>query len=210
MTSNSTFIIRPITPGDFAGTRDLYRHYIEASTASFEYLVPSQNEWKDRINAIILEYPWLILEYENRIIGYAYASKHRYRTAYSWSVESTVYIEQIYQGLGMGKVIYSALFDILRLQGYRNIYAGITLPNEKSVRLHQSMGFYEVGVFKKIGYKFGSWHDTGWFQMHLDDTGEAPGLIKSSAEVQSDPVFHEILNNAAHQLNIKYLENMNK
>lgn len=207
MPSFSELNLRPIKPEDAAGSRELYRYYVENTVCSFEYEVPSAEEWIDRIKKTTSYYPWLVIEFEQKIIGYAYASKHRTRSAYNWSVESAVYVDRNFHRLGIGKALYAALIDILRLQGYRNIYAGITLPNEKSVRLHQSMGFYEVGVFKKIGYKFGSWHDTGWFQLHLNSSGEAPGLIKSSAEVQSNPVFHEILNNAAHQLSIKYLEN---
>lgn len=210
MENQLSFQIRPIHENDILGSLSIYRPYVMEGVTSFEYEAPSESEWQKRIEDIIQMYPWLVCELNGRLAGYAYASSHRSRSAYNWSVESTVYIDRNFHGLGIGKALYASLIEILRLQGYRNIYAGITLPNEKSVRLHQSMGFYKVGVFKKIGYKFGSWHDTGWFQMHLDETGEAPGLLKSSAEVQSDPVFHEILNNAAHQLNIKYLENKNK
>lgn len=203
-------LIRPIQKGDIVETLAIYRPYVEQSVTSFEYVAPSESEWLERIEKTDAEYPWLVIEFENKVIGYAYASKHRHRTAYNWSVESAVYIDQNFHGFGIGKVLYSTLFDILRLQGYRNVYAGITLPNAKSVSLHKSMGFYEVGIFKKIGYKFGAWHDTGWFQLHLNETEEAPCLIKSPAELRSDPLFTEIINKANQMLNLKYLEKLNK
>jgi L-amino acid N-acyltransferase YncA len=198
--------IRPIQDRDTGETLAIYRPYVEQSATSFEYDAPTESEWLERIEKTIAEYPWLVIEFENKVIGYAYASKHRTRTAYSWSVESTVYIDHNFHELGFGKVLYQTLFDILRLQGYRNVYAGVTLPNSKSVRLHKSMGFYEVGVFKNIGYKFGNWYDTGWFQLHLSDPATAPGTLRYLPEIQSDPQYEEILANANKLLKMKYLE----
>lgn len=206
MSNHPQFIIRPLEPEDVVEIREIYRYYVEKTTVSFEYELPTDAEWLDRIRNIHSEYPWLVMEFKQKIVGYAYASKHRSRKAYNWSVESAVYIDQKYHGLGLGKVLYSALFDILRLQGYRNVYAGITLPNFKSVRLHESMGFSDVGVFRKIGYKFGAWLDTGWFHLNLSDSDIPPGILKSPDEVQSDPQYDEILIHANRLLNTKHAE----
>lgn len=98
------------------------------------------------------------------VSGYAYATAHRARQAYQPSVETSVYVGSKYQAEGIGKLLYEALFDSLRRRDFHNAYAGITLPNEGSVALHESLGFYPIGVFQEVGYKKGRWHDVGWWQ----------------------------------------------
>lgn len=139
---------------------------------------------------------------ENEIIGYAYGSRHRYRTAYLWSVESTVYVSDKYHRLGIARVLYETLFELLKLQGYVNVYAGVSMPNIKSEEFHLALGFSEIGIFKKIGFKFGAWHDTKWFQLHLIEHPANPEKLKTFSEVQNTPYFNTILETANLKLTI--------
>lgn len=163
------YTIRLIRPQDAQRVLDIYAPYITKHNTSFEYEVPALEEFQQRIATIIAQYPWLVCEHNETIIGYAYAGQHRARTAYQWSVESTIYIAEDFCGKGAGRFLYQKLFELLKQQGYMNVFAGMTVPNMRSERLHKSMGFTEVGTFKKIGYKNGAWHDTKWFQLRLGE-----------------------------------------
>ncbi len=159
--------IRPILPEDVATTLEIYRYYVEKTSVTFDIEVPSIQEFSDKIEGIRHHFPWLICLMDNKIVGYAHASKHRYKSAYKWSVESTIYVAKDFHRMGIAKLLYEALFDKLRLQGFYNIYAGISLPNISSEAFHKSIGFEEVGTYKKIGFKQGEWHDVKWFQLSL-------------------------------------------
>ena len=190
------FKIRLINFNDAAATLEIYRPYVENTIISFEYEVPTLQEWETRIKTNATEYPWLVCEYNNEIVGYAYGSKHRYRTAYSWSPESTVYLSDKFHRLGLARILYETLFDLLKLQGYVNVYAGVGLPNAKSEEFHLALGFYEIGVFKKIGFKLGAWHDTRWFQLHLVEHPDNPAKPKIIECLQNNPDFITTLENA--------------
>jgi L-amino acid N-acyltransferase YncA len=187
------FNIRAIETADAAGTLEVYRPYVEKTTISFEYNVPSLHEWQTRIETNTKEYPWLICEYDNRMIGYAYGSKHRYRTAYMWSPESTVYLNEKFHGLGIARLLYQSLFEMMKLQGFVNVYAGVAIPNNKSESFHKAMGFEEIGIFRNIGYKFGNWHDTRWFQKQLTGLPEDPSLPLSFSGLKKLPGYSAIL-----------------
>lgn len=195
------FQIRLIQLRDADETLDIYRPYVENTIISFEYEVPSREDWIKRIETNAAEYPWLVCEHQKKIIGYAYGSKHRYRTAYMWSPESTVYLSGAYHQKGIARILYQTLFDLLRLQGYVNVYAGVALPNEKSEKLHEAMGFREIGIFKKIGYKHGAWRDTRWFQLHLIEHPLNPSKPVSISDLQTNPGFEKIMAEANHKLN---------
>jgi L-amino acid N-acyltransferase YncA len=124
--------IRLINDGDAASSLEIYRHYVRSTVISFEYEVPDLNEFRKRIEHITSKYPWIVCVSNNEIIGYAYASDFRYREAYSWSCESTIYLKEGHQGKGTGRILYETLFKILNLQGYYNVFAGLAIPNEKS------------------------------------------------------------------------------
>ena len=185
--------IRLITLDDAAATLEIYRPYVENSIISFEGATPTLDEWEQKIMHILEEYPWIVCEHEGEIIGYAYGSRHRYRTAYNWSAESTIYMKQGFHRKGAGKILYETLFKLLKLQGYVNVYAGVTMPNEKSEKFHLAVGFYEVGYFRKIGYKLGGWHDTRWFQLHLTDHQKEPQKIRSLTELKDTDELKAIL-----------------
>ena len=197
---NNEFSIRLITAGDAEATLNIYRPYVENTIISFEYEVPSLEEWQSRIATNTAKYPWLVCEHEGNIVGYAYGSTHRYRTAYSWSPEATVYMDGRYHRLGVARILYKTLFDLLRLQGYVNVYAGVGLPNPESVGFHQALGFYDIGIFKKVGYKLGAWHDTRWFQLHLAEHPDNPPMPKGVAEVEDAADFLNILEAANEKI----------
>ncbi|GAB3942692.1 GNAT family N-acetyltransferase [Spirosoma harenae] len=159
--------IRFATLADAPAILAIYAPFITDSSTSFEYEVPTVEEFTGRIQMIQKQFPYLVAEVEGRIMGYAYASKHRDRTAYQWSVETSVYIHPDGHRQGIARQLYTRLFDLLRQQGYYNAYAGITLPNPKSEAFHQTMGFEPVGIYKNIGYKMGDWHSVAWFQLVL-------------------------------------------
>lgn len=192
----NNFNIRLITQGDAQATLDIYRPYVEKTIISFEYNAPDIAEWQNRIKTITAEYPWLVCEHHNEVIGYAYASKHRYRTAYSWAVESTIYLSESFHRKGIASILYETLFNLLRLQGFVNVYAGVTVPNVKSEKFHLASGFYDIGHFKNIGFKFGAWHDTRWFQLHLTNHPENPMMPKTISEVSDTAAFKTILHTA--------------
>lgn len=160
---------RLITAEDIAAVREIYRPYIEETSISFEYEVPTLEEFAQRVETVTKQYPWLVYEEDGKVIGYAYGMTHRTRTAYQWSVEVAIYVAKDYRGNGVGKQLYKKLFELLKQQGYKTVFAGMTMPNEKSEALHLSCGFEEIGVFKNIGYKFGQWHSVKWFQKQLGE-----------------------------------------
>ncbi|HLP12717.1 MAG TPA: GNAT family N-acetyltransferase [Flavobacteriales bacterium] len=186
-------MIRLIEPRDAEACFEIYRPYVEKTLISFEYEAPSVEEWMKRVETNSKEYPWLVCEYKGEVIGYAYGSKHRYRTAYSWSAESTIYLKENFHTKGIGKILYTTLFELMKLQGYVNVFAGVAMPNEKSENFHKDCGFYEIGIFKKIGYKFGAWHDTKWFELNINEHATVPAVIKQTKEMKDSPSFKLVL-----------------
>jgi phosphinothricin acetyltransferase len=159
--------IRLARPGDAAGVLAIYGPYCDSTTVSFETAAPTIAQMSQRIERVTLQYPWLVGESAGEIAGYVYASQHRERAAYRWMVDVAVYIAPLHRQRNLGKALYSALFEILRAQGYFKAFAGITLPNAASVRLHESIGFKPIAVYKGVGYKQGRWLDVGWWQLDL-------------------------------------------
>jgi phosphinothricin acetyltransferase len=139
----------------------------------------------DRLAATLPRYPWIVCEWEGRIAGYAYATKHRERKAYQWSVDTSAYVDPEFWRRGIGRGLYRSLFEILSAQGFTNAYAGIALPNPGSVGLHESVGFRPVGVYRSVGYKLGGWHDVGWWQLGLRNHEPSPSEPVDLITVQS-------------------------
>jgi phosphinothricin acetyltransferase len=155
------------TPADGERLAAIYAPAVTGRATSFELTPPDAAEMARRISTVTARTPWLVLEEAGRVTGYAYASLHRDRPAYQWSVEVSAYIDDQAHRRGQGRALYTALFDILLAQGFVNAYAGITLPNPASVGFHKAMGFGEIGVYEGIGYKFGRWHDVVWMHRLL-------------------------------------------
>ena len=158
------FEIRPASKSDCQPMLDLYTPIIEHTATSFEYQVPSAEQFQARISNIQQQYPWLVCTKDSQVAGYAYAGPHRGRKAYQWSTELSVYINPKFHRRGIARALYTALVDILKLQGYYTALAGISLPNEASVTFHETFGFTPVGIYQNIGYKFGVWHSVGWWE----------------------------------------------
>jgi len=203
----SKFTVRPIKPEDTQAVLSIYAPYITDAVISFEYEVPSLDEFAERISTITSEYPWLVCEYNNQVIGYVYSSKHRARTAYQWSAECTAYLAADFHRLGIARILYQVLFKILKLQNIINVYAGITLPNVKSEEFHKAMGFYPIGTYKNVGYKFNKWHDVGWFQLDLATHIIDPPFPKPFPMIIETTEFKAILDDANAELgNIRRID----
>ena len=162
-----TSTIRLASPDDAAAVAGIYGPFCESTAVSFEYAPPSADDIANRIRTITAQFPWLVLDDSGIVAGYAYASRHRERAAYGWSVDVAVYVSPTHHRCGVGRALYATLFQLLRLQGYVKAYAGITLPNRASTGLHEAMGFTLVGVYQGVGYKHGAWHDVAHYQMAL-------------------------------------------
>jgi L-amino acid N-acyltransferase YncA len=172
---------------DARGIADIYGPIVASTPISFEVDPPGEREMARRIDETLATYPWLVCEEAGRVAGYAYASRHRARAAYQWSVEVSAYVHPECRRRGIGRALYLHLFPILKGQGFFNAYAGITLPNLASAGLHESVGFRPVGVYRKIGYKAGAWHDVGWWELALQPTIENPPPPRGLAEARKDP-----------------------
>jgi L-amino acid N-acyltransferase YncA len=185
--------IRLATALDAEALLAVYKPYVETTASTFEYEAPSADEYRRRINAIIPEYPWLVCEKDGVIVGYAYAHKHRERTAYQWSPESTIYLSKEMQGTGIARIMYEAVFEILKLQGFINVFASVLSTNINSNRFHRAMGFEEIGLFKNIGYKHEAWHSNIWYQLSLSEHIPNPATPKKIEEVIHATVLEEII-----------------
>lgn len=152
----------------------IYSYYIKNTSYTFEIDVPSLSEFSDRILGIAKKYPFFVLEDDGEILGYSYATEHNKRGAYRFGVDITIYLSHEHLGKGLGTKLYDKLFEELDKRGYYNAFSCITIPNEKSVRIHQKYGFSEVGRFKNAGYKFHEWHDILWLQMEIKEVCEEP------------------------------------
>ncbi len=143
-----------------------------------------------RIQSVLALAPWLVCAGpDGHLQGYAYASRHHERAAYRWSVDVAVYISAAHHRRGVGRALYETLFSLLRLQGFYVAHAGITLPNAGSVGLHEALGFEPVGVYPAVGWKFGAWHDVGWWRLPLQDLVPTPAPPLSLAEAQFLPAW---------------------
>jgi L-amino acid N-acyltransferase YncA len=156
-------MIRTARAGDAHEIADIYRPYVVDSFISFEENPPNAAEMLSRLEAGLARYPWLVSVGANGIEGFAYASAHRAREAYRWSVDVTVYVRTGLAGRGVGHALYATLLSLLGRQGFRTAFAGIALPNPASVGLHEAIGFVPVGVYRAVGFKCGTWRDVGWW-----------------------------------------------
>ena len=176
-------IIRLATVNDAKGILSIYSPYIENTSFTFETEVPSVEEFAERIRTYLINWPWIVCEMDGMIAGYAYATRHRERTAYQWCVESSVYIHDNFQRSGIARALYTILFEILKIQGFRNVYAVINLPNDKSVALHESLGFNYFATYENIGYKSGKWKNVGWWQLSINNYDDEPAAPVKFSEV---------------------------
>ncbi|TMI66096.1 MAG: N-acetyltransferase family protein [Bacteroidetes bacterium] len=178
--------IRLATTHDAAGILEIYAPYIENTSFTFETEVPSLEDFQKRISDYLINWPWVVCEIDGVITGYAYGAKYRERTAYQWCVESSIYIHDDFLKHKIGKALYEALIEILKRQGYRNIYAVINLPNDRSVKFHESCGFTYFATYEKVGYKLGKWKNVGWWQLSINEYGMDPLAPIKFSELKKD------------------------
>lgn len=156
----------------------IYAPAVTDGVASFEGASPDAAEMAARIHQTLARTPWLVATHDGEVVGYAYAAPHRERAGYRWSVDISVYVDARHHGRGIGRGLYERLLEILRRQRFVNAYAGIALPNAPSVRLHEAIGMALVGVYRRVGFKHGAWHDVAWYGLRLTDPdGEPPEPI---------------------------------
>ncbi len=161
-------MIRKAQVTDAAELARIYNYYIENTCITFETEAVDVDEMAGRItdtNRIPL--PWLVAADDERILGYAYASRWKGRCAYRFAVESTIYLDSNETGRGTGRQLYAALIEAIRALSMRSVIGGISLPNEASIRLHESLGFRKVGHFERVGFKQDRWVDVGYWQLQL-------------------------------------------
>jgi L-amino acid N-acyltransferase YncA len=169
--------IRAATPDDAARIAAIYAPFVIGGTVSFEIEPPDARAMRGRMAASDGLYPWMVVTNggaEGGVVGYAYATKFRDRPAYRYVVETSIYIAGDQQRGGVGRLLYEALIDTLRAQGFTQAIAAITLPNDASISLHESVGFRRAGVYREVGYKQGRWIDVGFWQCELNDSKVPP------------------------------------
>lgn len=166
--------IRAANTADAGEIARIYRPYVSDSVISFELEPPSAEVLAERMAAAGDSYPWLVAAGPEGLLGYAYGGLHRSRPAYRFSVEVSVYLDKAARGRGLGRRLMTALLDELLSRGFNTALAGTTLPNPASIALFRSLGFEEIGVFHRVGFKFGGWHDVSWWEKRLRDDQYQP------------------------------------
>ncbi len=179
--------IRLAREADAEQILEIYAPIVRETAISFELEPPSPDEIRARILVTLEQAPWLVCEHEGRIAGYAYAKRFWPRAAYQWAVEVTVYVHPLHHRRGVGRALYAAIFDVLKLQGYQKALAIIVLPNPASIALHKQLGFTSIGVFHSVGHKFGRWHDASWWELALGDFPAHPEAPRRLTDVLSTP-----------------------
>ena len=187
-------MIRIATEADVPAMLAIYAPYIENTTITFEYHVPSEEEFRTRFRDITAQFPWLVWEEEGKVLGYAYGSAPFARDAYRWCAEDSIYLSPEAQGRGIGTRLCTALEKVLFYQGYRRIYALITAENKASVTFHEKLGYVKRGDFPDAGYKFGRWIGVIWMDKRANFV-EFPSNFPASFQtlMQDEQSFSDIL-----------------
>lgn len=175
------FHLRQAAAADAAALLEIYRPYVTDTVITFEYDAPTEADFARRIADTLKHYPYLVCECDGKPVGYAYAHAIRERAAYDWAAELSIYLAPAAQGQGVGKTLYGCLIDLLEMQQLRILYGCVTLPNEKSCRLHEGLGFSLTGVWHGSGWKFDRWHDVGWLEKRLGGDGPAQPVVPFAA-----------------------------
>ncbi len=193
-------IIRIASEADAREIVAIYGPFCRETPVSFETEAPTVDEMRRRIVKTLKSYPWLVCEDGGLVVGYAYASQHRERAAYRWSVDVSVYIHEGHRRSGLGRALYTSLLAVLRLQGFVSALAGATLPNPGSVALHEGLGFEPLGTYRNIGFKCGKWHDVRWWQLRLHDIEGEPSEPLDLEQASKLPGWEAALAAGTHLL----------
>ena len=170
--------IELVTKADVGRIMEIYRYYVEQTDITFEYVMPSEEEFTGRIRDILKKFPYLVAKEDGKIWGYAYAAPFKGRAAYDWSVETTIYVDQEAPGRGIGTQLYRELEKRLAAQNIQNLNACITYPNDRSISFHTKRGYKTVAHFTKCGYKFDRWLDMIWMEKFLGTHPEVPQPVR--------------------------------
>ena len=162
----------------------IYAPYVKETAITFEYTVPTHEEFRDRIRKTLAKYPYLVAVQDAEILGYAYASEFKNRAAYDWAVETTIYVKQDSRKSGVGKKLYQALEEVLKQQHICNLYACIAYPNPGSIGFHERLGYQTIGHFSKCGYKFETWYDMIWMEKMIAEHDQHPEPFKPITELR--------------------------
>ena len=180
--------LRLVTPADAPAILAIYTPYILNTAITFEEAVPTEEEFARRVRSVLEQYPYLAMEENGEILGYAYASRVRSRAAYDWSAELSVYVRQDCRGRGVGRRLYGCLLELLTLQHVHLAYGVVALPNEESHGLHMALGFRLLERFPEMGYKMGSWWDIGWYEKVLYPAQVPPAPFVPAPALPKDQV----------------------
>jgi L-amino acid N-acyltransferase YncA len=159
--------VRVATEADAEVVAAIYAPYVTDTAISFEEESPSPGEMGRRIAYSLKTHPFLVYDSGQGVVGYAYAGPHAARPAYRWSCDVSAYVASGQARRGVGRALYGELLNILKAQGFHSAFAGVALPNEASVGLHETMGFRHLGTYREVGFKHGRWHDVGWWRLGL-------------------------------------------
>jgi len=186
-------IVRRATPADGAPMARVYAPSIEATPASFEERAPTAAEMAARVADGWAFAPWLVAERDGAFAGYAYAAPHRTRGAYRWACETSIFVDDAHHRAGVASALYTKLFALLRLQGFVQAYAGIVVPNDASVGLHEALGFELVGVYRNIGVRHDAWRHVGWWGLELVAPPLPPPVRRAPHELEHDAAWRALL-----------------
>ncbi|PKM61996.1 MAG: GNAT family N-acetyltransferase [Firmicutes bacterium HGW-Firmicutes-4] len=176
--------IRIAKEADIEEILAIYAPYVRETAITFEYTVPTLEEFRERIRKTLTKYPYLVAVQEAEILGYAYASEFKNRAAYDWAVETTIYVKQDSRKSGVGKKLYQALEEVLKRQNICNLYACIAYPNPGSIGFHEHLGYQTIGHFSKCGYKFETWYDMIWMEKMIAEHDQHPQPFKPITELR--------------------------
>lgn len=180
--------MRQATEKDAQAILAIYAPYIENTSITFETVVPTLDEFTCRMKGILGSYPYLAIEENGVVQGYAYAHRQAERAAYAWNAELSVYLNPQCTGHGLGRALSLAVCDLLELQGVRNVFSLITQPNYPSMRMHELLGFTLMGTQKNAGYKCGAWHDVAWLQKQIGSFEGEPAPIRPLCKTNQDEI----------------------
>lgn len=170
MTNSSSYKIRMAQPKDARAILEIYAPYVRDTAITLTSKMPTVDVIRKKMHLVKKNYPYLVCTVDDKVVGFAFADRDRPHEACCWNAELSVYLDAGFHGRGMAKALYTALFQILKAQGFCNLYAVITLPNEASVALHKRFGFNELAVHRGVGYKLGTWRDVLWMLCRIDGT----------------------------------------
>ena len=185
--------VRAAAPEDAEQLLEIYTPFVisedsSLSNVSFELAAPDVEEFRQRIQDISKQFPYLVGEVNGQILGYVYCHPYRERLAYQWAVEVTIYLAPAGQGKGLGRLLYATMEKLLCLQGVTMAYSCITVGNDHSIKMHEALGYRLIGTFTNSGYKNGQWLDTVWLEKQLQPCPKQPDNIKSWWELDPDAV----------------------